>query len=124
MVSAFTLVEMEHNRRICFQITWMTMLDGKWVKGSLSSPVPVREAFDWLETMLRSALEHGTRVMPARVRVELEGKLGKDVAQTFRGASASSIVVTCWKGWYTQAVQAQAALFQQKVVMDRKSLAI
>jgi hypothetical protein len=69
------------------------------------------EAFTRLRTVAARIERH------SRVRVVIHGKLGHDVVWEYAGTpSPVHAVRQLFHRWYTQAVQAQAALVRQRVV--------
>jgi hypothetical protein len=74
-------------------------------------PFEIRDCFNWLEHQLLRRVS---------TRIIILGHLGKDINQLVEGDFDPHLVIRgIWRAWYTQSVQAKAALLRQKVSVPR-----
>lgn len=101
-MASIVLVERLRNNRIAFEIV---------VNNTVLGFAEPGKAFQ-----LAAAKLANLRLRQRSVAVVVEGRLGRDAEwKSFGDYAPSTVVRKLFCGWYTQAVQAQAALVKQQI---------
>ncbi len=104
--TAVTLIEQETNNKICFKILW---LHSSGVQSE--NELEVMPALEALIAGLQKMVDE-----KQLFRVEITGHYGHNVSLQHRvDQPVRHYVRALYRHWHTQAVQAQAAMFRQRV---------